>query len=83
MELLNNRNIIIGLVIIVLGVVGFIIYKKYFAKDRNVIRLPGSIGGNKNCVVVQDNKNKIYAWGKLGTTKRITECPKYLDTIAI
>lgn len=50
MELLNNRNIIIGLVIIVLGVVGFIIYKKYFAKDRNVIRLPGSIGGNKKSV---------------------------------
>jgi cyclophilin family peptidyl-prolyl cis-trans isomerase len=50
MELFNNRNIIIGLVIIVIGVVGFIIYKKYFAKDRNVIRLPGSIGGNKKNV---------------------------------
>ena len=50
MELFNNRNIIIGLVIIVIGIVGFFIYKKYFSKDRNVIRLPGSIGGNKKAV---------------------------------
>lgn len=42
-----------------------------------------NIGGNRDCVLVQNENNEIYAWGKLRATKKITDKPVYLDTIAV
>ena len=48
MDIFSKRNIIIALVILIVAVVGYFVYKKFFnKKGKNVIKLPGSIGGKK------------------------------------
>ena len=48
MDIFSKRNIIIALVVIIVAVVGYFVYKKFFnKKGKNVIKLPGSIGGKK------------------------------------
>lgn len=48
MDIFSKRNIIIALVIIIVAVVGYFVYKNFFNKNsKNVIKLPGSIGGKK------------------------------------
>ena len=48
MDIFSKRNIIIALVVIIIAVVGYFVYKKFFnKKGKNVIKLPGSIGGKK------------------------------------
>lgn len=61
MTLFSKRNIIIVVAIVLIIVVGFTLYKKFFKKStpKNVKVIKGSVGSNKSLEDVQDEAFKV------------------------